>query len=119
MMEKGSSILFNNMSLPHSRSSFESFTSPRLRTQALERIKRYFEDCKQQINNRLAGIGQDYERRRESVQGIRMKIAMLHHFLGSLNIYLLAPFALRQVPIRLTQHLLEALQCKGASGYSL
>jgi len=41
------------MSLPYSRPPGEPFNPPCFRTQALERIERYFEDCKSQMNNRL------------------------------------------------------------------
>jgi len=42
----------------HIRAPLRTFHAPSLRTQAPERIERYFEDYKTQINNRLEGIGQ-------------------------------------------------------------
>ena len=46
------------MSLPHSHPFSSNSRSPILTTQVLKIIERCFEDCKLQINNRLAGIGQ-------------------------------------------------------------
>jgi len=53
------------------------------------------------------------------VQGFKITMTMLHIFLESLYLHLIAPLFLRQVPIRLMPHLLVALQCKEASSLSL
>jgi len=50
------SILYNNISLPYSHLSCEPFASLSLKSQALERIERYFE--KWMITDMLVGIGQ-------------------------------------------------------------
>jgi len=42
-----------------------TFHSPSLRTQALEKIKRYFEDYKSQIKKKLERIGQPKNRKNE------------------------------------------------------
>jgi len=56
MMKAMPSVLFSCRC--QTRTPLQTFHAPCLRTQALERIERYFEDYKSQIVNRLAGIGQ-------------------------------------------------------------
>jgi len=69
-------LLFNNMSLTYSR-----VHDPSLRTQVLQRIERYFEDYKSQINNGLPGTDQITNSGRE----ISLKIMMVVLYLSFLS----------------------------------